>query len=75
MPNELDVLRSIDKKAAGSFLNVEYDEIDATYRTAGNGIGQVDTITYSFKGKAVLECVSTYDVSDRFIKLKVSKLV
>lgn len=52
-------------RLSGSLVPTAYDEIDLTYVTAGNGIGQIETAIYKLATVTVKTLTLTYDGSDR----------
>jgi len=53
----------------GSLVPDLYDEIDLTYVTVGNGIGQIETATYKLSTLNIATLTLTYDSSNRIIKV------
>lgn len=53
----------------GSFVPEEYDELDLTYVTAGNGLGEVETVQYSKDGVAFALLTLSYDASNNLINV------
>lgn len=49
----------------GALVPEAYDEIDLTYVAAGNGVGEIETVTYSLEGSTVATLTLSYDSSDR----------
>ena len=61
-------LSTLNTKSAGSFVPFAYDYNITTYRTTGNGIGEIDQVVYKTGGSggttvATITCV--YDSSNR----------
>lgn len=50
---------------AGNLVVEQYDEIDLTYVAAGNGVGEIQTVTYKKAGNAVALLTLSYDGSNR----------
>lgn len=50
---------------AGSFVPEEFDEIDLTYVTSGNGVGEIETVTYSKNNAAFAVLTLSYNVSNQ----------
>jgi hypothetical protein len=53
----------------GSLVPEEYDEIDLTYVTAGNGLGEIETVQYSKDGAAFALLTLSYDSSNNLINV------
>jgi hypothetical protein len=58
-------LSSINTKLAGSLVPTAYDQIDLTYYSSGNGIGQIQTAVYKLATVTVRTLTLTYDTSAR----------
>jgi len=43
----------------------QYDEINLTYVTSGNGIGEIETVVYKNQTNTVATLTMTYDGSDK----------
>lgn len=79
-PSKLDANQtlqgSFDKqKEALRVLSVDslvpesYDEIDLTYVAAGNGVGEIETVTYSSGGSTVATLTLSYDANDNLVNI------
>lgn len=55
----------VTARLAGSLAPVAFDEVDLTYVTVGNGIGQVETAVYSLASTPVKTLTFTYDANDQ----------
>lgn len=64
--DESGALRSLNLSSLGS---VEHDELDITYVTAGNGAGEIETVTYKLAGVTQATLTLTYDASNRIINV------
>ena len=53
----------------GSLVPETYDELDLTYVAAGNGAGEVETVTYSKDGSPIATLTLTYDAQNRVINV------
>lgn len=53
----------------GSLIPEAYDEIALTYVVAGNGIGEVETVTYSKDSVSIATLTLTYDAQNRVINV------
>jgi hypothetical protein len=51
----------------GSLVPNQYDQISLTYVTAGNGIGEIETVTYRYVGNIVAVLTLAYDPGSRLI--------
>lgn len=60
--NEIALLTA---RLSGSLVPAAFDEVDLTYVTVGNGIGQVETATYKLATVTVKTLTLSYDGSDR----------
>ena len=49
----------------GTLVPEKYDQIDLTYVTVGNGIGEIETATYFLEGNQIALLTLSYDVSNR----------
>lgn len=56
---------TISARLSGSLVPAAFNEVDLTYVTVGNGIGQVQTAIYKLSGSTVATLTFTYDSSDR----------
>lgn len=52
-----------------SLVPSEYDQIALTYVAAGNGVGEIETATYSLSGSPVATLTLSYDSSNRLINV------
>lgn len=48
-----------------SLVPSSYDAIDLTYVASGNGVGEVETVTYKLSGSTVATLTLSYDASNR----------
>lgn len=62
-----DTLDEIEKTVG--FALGEYDEIDITYVSAGNGVGEIQTAVYSLGAVVQFTLTFTYDASNRLINI------
>ena len=53
----------------GNLVPSEYNEIELTYVTAGNGIGEIETVTYKYSGNTVAVLTLSYDGTSRLINV------
>lgn len=53
----------------GNLVPSEYNEIELTYVTAGNGIGEIETVTYKYSGSTVAVLTLSYDGTSRLINV------
>lgn len=53
----------------GNLVPDRYDEIAMTYITAGNGTGEIGTVTYKYLGSTIATLTLSYDVSNRIINV------
>lgn len=51
--------------SGGALVPEQYDQIDLTYVTVGNGIGEIETVVYSYLASVVATLTLSYDGSDR----------
>lgn len=49
----------------GTLVPEKYDQIDLTYVTSGNGVGEVETATYFLEGNQIAVLTLSYDSSNR----------
>lgn len=56
---------TLTSRLSGAFVPTAYDEVDLTYVTVGNGIGQIQTAVYKLATVTVKTLTLTYDGSDR----------
>lgn len=52
-------------RLSGSLVPTAFDQVDLTYVTAGNGIGQIETATYKLATVTVKTLTLSYDSSNR----------
>ncbi|MBC8553199.1 MAG: hypothetical protein H8D23_26565 [Candidatus Brocadiales bacterium] len=52
-------------KIAGSLVPESYDEITLTYVSAGNGVGEIETVTYKKDGSTIATLTLSYDGDDK----------
>lgn len=53
----------------GSLVPESYDDLDLTYVAAGNGAGEIETVTYNDNGSAIATLTLQYDAQNRLIKV------
>lgn len=62
-------LKTIQADADGNFITpfapAEYDEITLTYVSTGNGIGEIETVTYKLNSSTVATLTLSYDSQNR----------
>ena len=51
-------------RLSGSLVPTAYNEVDLTYVTSGNGVGQIATAVYKLAGATVKTLTLTYDASN-----------
>jgi len=52
-------------QVAGILVPENYDSIELSYITSGNGTGEIGTVVYKLDGTTVATLSLTYDASDR----------
>jgi hypothetical protein len=72
--SQVEILSSGDlaQKVAvigGNLVPKEYDEISLTYVTIGNGIGEIETVTYKYQTVTVAILTLSYDPGSRLINV------
>lgn len=61
-----EATQSLKVLGVGGILVPEtYDEIDLTYVAAGNGVGEIQTVTYKLSGSTVATLTLTYNASNK----------
>lgn len=60
-------LSDLNARLGGSLAPVEHDELEITYVTAGNGIGEIETVLYKLSTATVATLTLSYDASNRLI--------
>lgn len=55
--------------AGGTLVPEQYDEVTLTYVAAGNGVGEIETVTYSLEGSDIVTLTLSYDGSNRLINV------
>jgi hypothetical protein len=55
--------------AGGTLVPDKYDDIVLTYVPSGNGVGQIQTVTYKLSGGTIATLTLTYDSSNRLIEV------
>ena len=55
-------------EAIAGFFKLPFDEMDIAYVTAGNGIGEIETVTTKLGGTTVEILTLTYNSDDLLIK-------
>ncbi len=58
-------LADIAARTAGSLVPLEHDSVELTYVTSGNGIGEIETVSYKLGVATVATLTLTYDSQDR----------
>ena len=58
-------LAALNARLGGSLAPVEHDELEITYVTAGNGIGEIETVIYKLATATVATLTLSYDASNR----------
>lgn len=51
----------------GNLVPEQYDAIELTYVAAGNGAGEIETVTYKLDTVTIATLTLSYDVSNRLI--------
>lgn len=51
--------------SGGVLVPDQFDEMDLTYVTVGNGIGEIETIVYSLSASPIATLTLSYDVNNR----------
>jgi len=64
-----DVTGSLRQLDLSGLTPVEHDELVLTYVAAGNGAGEVETVTYKLATVTQATLTLTYDTSDRVINV------
>lgn len=49
----------------GTLVPEQYDELDLTYVAAGNGAGEIETVTYKLNTATIATLTLTYDAQNR----------
>lgn len=60
---------SLQTQSMGSLVPEPYDELVLTYVTAGNGLGEIETVTYKKDGSTIAVITLGYDGSDKLISV------
>lgn len=68
--NTIDTPSEETLKKLVNFAIGEYDEIIIEYVTAGNGIGEIDSVIYKLNSVVVTNLIFMYDTSNRLINCK-----
>jgi hypothetical protein len=68
----LTQVEALNAKMGGSLAPVEQDEIVLTYVTVGNGIGEIETVTYKLASVTVKTLTLAYDGSNRLTSVVAS---
>lgn len=58
-------LQDLNNKTAGALVPVAFDEIQLTYVTSGNGIGEIATAVYKSSSTTVATLTMTYDSNNK----------
>lgn len=61
----LTEVTALNTRMAGSLAPVAFDELVMTYVTVGNGIGEIETVTYKLASTTVKTLTLSYDGSNR----------
>ena len=66
-----DELIDLNEKLDGliGFNVPEHDEIDITYVTSGNGVGEIETVVYKLSGGVVATLTLTYNGDNQLINV------
>lgn len=64
-----DASNSLQTQSMGSLVPEPYDELVLTYVTVGNGLGEIETVTYKKDGSTVATITLGYDGSDKLISV------
>lgn len=56
-----DILRDVEDRTPGSFINFNFDEVDLTYVAAGAAQGELETAVYKLNTATVGTVTLTYD--------------
>lgn len=51
--------------SGGSLVTEKYDNMTLTYVAAGNGVGEIETVTYTLGGNPVAVLTLTYNASNK----------
>lgn len=54
----------LNARLSGSLVPAAYNEVDLTYVTSGNGVGQIATAVYKLAGTTIKTLTLTYDASN-----------
>ncbi len=57
------------KQIAGGLITQPYDEIDLTYVVAGNGSGEISTVTFKLASVSVNVLTLSYNASNQLISV------
>jgi hypothetical protein len=55
-----------------SFGDFDYTDIQITYVTAGNGVGEIETVVYNFNGTPIRTLTLSYDSNNKLSSVVVS---
>jgi len=69
---EITALNALNARTSGSLVPLEFDEIDLTYVTVGNGIGQIETAEYKLATVLVRTLTMTYNGDDKLASVVAS---
>ena len=64
-----DDTNTFDVSIGSSLVPEEHDELVLTYVAAGNGAGEVETVTYKAETVTVATLTLTYDAQNRLINV------
>lgn len=53
----------------GTLVPEKYDQIELTYVAAGNGVGEIETVTYFNEGNQIALLTLSYDGSNRLVSV------
>ena len=56
-------------QVTGVLVSEEFNQIDLTYVAAGNGAGEIETVTFIYNGGQVALLTLSYDSSSRLISV------
>jgi len=53
----------------GTLVSEKYDQIELTYVAAGNGVGEIETVTYFNEGNQIALLTLSYDGSNKLVSV------
>lgn len=68
----LTEIEALNARIGGSLAPVEQDEIVLTYVASGNGVGEIQTVTYKLATVTVKTLTLSYDGSNRLTSVVAS---